>query len=206
MVLCRQHFCLFDSETPTGLSILQNFSILFNVSHMIQLTYSDFCSKHLLPKIISGSGRDSVWDLTGYEALYTVHWQKLLWREINFGTFKQASWNLNCLVDIWCLWWDGIIINNGNGRVLFGSHCSPYDRYLFNFCNSSINPTFSHSYWFYPQPFLVKVAPQTTASHTSISTSSSLKVLSWYLATYFKYFLLWKTISQTSPSLTTLLK
>lgn len=29
------------------------------------------------------------------------------------GSFKQASGNLNCLDDIWCLWWDQTRINTG---------------------------------------------------------------------------------------------
>lgn len=36
-----------------------------------------------------------------------------------FWQHKQASGNLNCLVDIWCLWWAQIIINNGKSRA----HC-----------------------------------------------------------------------------------
>lgn len=35
---------------------------------------------------------------------------------MSFGSFKQASGNLNCLVDIWCLWWVQLIINNGRSR------------------------------------------------------------------------------------------
>lgn len=40
-------------------------------------------------------------------------------REMSFGSFKQASGNSNCLVDIWCLWWARIRINNGRSRA----HC-----------------------------------------------------------------------------------
>lgn len=36
-----------------------------------------------------------------------------------FWQHKQASGNLNCLVDIWCLWWAQIIINNRKSRA----HC-----------------------------------------------------------------------------------
>lgn len=30
-----------------------------------------------------------------------IRWE----REMSFGSIEQASGNLNCQVDMWCLWW-----------------------------------------------------------------------------------------------------
>ena len=35
---------------------------------------------------------------------------------MSFDSFKQSSGNLNCLADIWYLWWDQITINNRRGK------------------------------------------------------------------------------------------
>lgn len=53
-----------------------------------------------------------------------------------FWQHKQASGNLNCLVDIWCLWWAQIIINNRKS----GAHCYSLLLHLsfFSFCWSIV--------------------------------------------------------------------
>lgn len=63
-------------------------------------------------------------------------------REMGFGSFKQASGNLNCLVDIWCLWWARLIINNGRSKARPYSSFSVFPilhftfSLLSSFCNS----------------------------------------------------------------------
>lgn len=64
---------------------------------------------------------------------------------MSFGSIKQDGGNLNCLADIWRLWWAQIIINNERSTSQCYSLHSPLsieallsllslDSYLLSFC------------------------------------------------------------------------